>query len=134
MQFQLNQKLEEDTFLIKDLPLCRLLLMNDSRYPWLILVPRIAGLRDIDDTPAENHALLWHEINFASQALKQHCAPYKLNVAALGNQVEQLHIHVIARNRDDHAWPGPVWGVGTTQNYSADQAEAMVTDLLAILK
>mgnify|MGYP001820226774 FL=1 len=116
--FELHERLAADTSLVCELPLSRCLLMNDARYPWLILVPRIAGLRDLHEVPAENRQVLFDEIEQTSQALIEHTDAFKINVAALGNQVPQLHIHVIARQQDDAAWPGPVWGVGEAVPYS----------------
>ncbi|MEM9620206.1 MAG: HIT domain-containing protein [Pseudomonadota bacterium] len=123
MSFQLHPQLAADTLWITDLPLCRVLLMNDSRYPWLILVPRLAELRDLHHVPATDQPQLWQEIMQASTILETLTQPHKLNVAALGNQVPQLHIHVIARQQDDAAWPGPVWGVGSAQPYAERIAE-----------
>lgn len=111
--FSLDARLAADTHPVAELSLSRLLLMDDARYGWLILVPRRAGLRELADLPrADQHRLL-DEIEIARHALAA-LGPYdKLNLGALGNIVEQLHVHVIARRRDDAAWPGPVWGHGT---------------------
>lgn len=127
--FVLHRQLHSDTTLVVELPLCRCLLMNDARYPWLILVPRITGLREFHDVPREQRASLYDEIDLVSQALLHVCKPYKLNVAALGNQVPQLHIHVIARQKDDPAWPGPVWGVGSAQAYSTARKATLLQQL-----
>lgn len=116
--FELHPQLAADTFPVADLSLCRVLLMNDARYPWLILVPRRPELRDLHDVDASESAVLFSEIRRTSQALDRLYSPFKINVAALGNQVPQLHIHVIARFEDDPAWPGPVWGVGKGLAYS----------------
>jgi diadenosine tetraphosphate (Ap4A) HIT family hydrolase len=116
-EFVLHDKLAADTEWVTDLPLCRCLLMRDGRFPWLILVPRIADLREFHDVPNAQRAALMQEIEQASRALQQLTHAYKLNVAALGNQVPQLHIHVIARQTEDAAWPGPVWGVGNPEPY-----------------
>jgi diadenosine tetraphosphate (Ap4A) HIT family hydrolase len=127
--FVLHQQLHSDTALVAELPLCRCLLMNDARYPWLILVPRIADLREFHDVPREQRTALYDEIDLVSQALLHVCNPHKLNVAALGNQVPQLHIHVIARQMDDPAWPGPVWGVGSAQAYSTARKNTLLQQL-----
>lgn len=118
--FALDAQLAADTHVIGDLPLSQLLLMDDARYPWLILVPRRAGLCEwIDlDLPAQTQLLA--EINRTARALQTLYAPDKLNIAALGNIVAQLHVHVIARQRDDAAWPAPVWGYGERQAYAVD--------------
>jgi len=116
-KFSLHERLQADTSLVADLALCSCLLMEDARFPWLILVPRIDGMREFHDVPQQHRAQLLDEIDRASRAMQTHGNAYKLNVAALGNQVEQLHIHVIARTQDDPAWPGPVWGVGKAMPY-----------------
>ena len=109
--FALDPRLAADTLRLGSLKLCEVLLFNDSRFPWLILVPARAGLVEIVDLNAEDRALLMQEISIASQALKKVTNCHKLNVAALGNQVRQLHVHVIARFEADAAWPNPVWGL-----------------------
>ena len=131
--FHLHEKLAADTEKVAELPLCRCLLMRDARYPWLILVPRIEGLRELHEVPEPERAQLFVEIEQASLALQQVTNPYKLNVAALGNQVPQLHIHVIARRTDDPAWPGPVWGVGASQDYDKATMQALLRALRAKL-
>ena len=118
MSFKLHERLAEDCFEICNLEICTILLMNDARYPWLILVPRRPDLRDLHEIAEAEQAQVFAEITQASQVLESLYAPHKLNVAALGNQVPQLHIHVIARTQDDPAWPGPVWGVGAAEAYS----------------
>lgn len=119
--FALDSRLEQDTFALGDFPLCRLLLSKDANYPWFILVPRrpdISELFDLDDSEREQ---LWKETNFLSKTLKDCFAADKMNVAALGNVVSQLHIHVIVRRLTDVAWPAPVWGNKPAIEYSADQ-------------
>ncbi len=112
--FRLHPRLVADCFDLGSLPLCQVLLMNDERFPWCILVPRIPELRDLHDVPRERRTALFDEIEQVSNALLQIHRADKMNVAALGNVVPQLHVHVIARTTTDAAWPGPVWGVGTT--------------------
>ena len=112
MSFTLHPKLAADCEPLAELPLCSALLMRDHRFPWLILVPRRDGLRDLHDLPREHAATLFDEIGAASRVLQSSCNAEKINVAALGNQVPQLHIHVIARYKSDIAWPGPVWNAG----------------------
>ena len=109
MAFELHPTLAADTRLVQALPVCDLLLMNDSRYGWCILVPRVQGLRELHEVPTEQQGELTLEINAVSRALQHAYEADKMNVAALGNQVSQLHVHVIARRRDDPAWPDPVW-------------------------
>lgn len=116
--FVLDSRLQQDTLLIGDFPLCRLLLSNDSNYPWFILVPRRADIVEVFELTAEEQLQLWHETTALSQLLKVTFNADKLNVAALGNVVSQLHMHVIVRHRADPAWPAPVWGKLPAQPYT----------------
>lgn len=108
--FHLDDQLAADSHPIAELPACALRLMDDSNYPWLVLVPRVPEARELIDLDANARIAVMHEIDLAARVLKQEFRPYKLNVAALGNLVSQLHIHVIARYTEDPAWPAPVWG------------------------
>lgn len=103
--------------------------MNDSRYPWLILVPEHPGLRDLHDLRNDDQVTAMTEIDLASRALQHLHSPDKINVAALGNMVPQLHIHVIARFTHDPAWPAPVWGIGDAIPYEAGALEPILTGL-----
>jgi diadenosine tetraphosphate (Ap4A) HIT family hydrolase len=125
MTFALDPRLAADTLNIGDFSLSRLLLMNDARFPWLILVPRRAGFAEIVDLNGGERALLMEEIALASEALRTLPQVDKINVGALGNIVRQLHVHVVARKIGDAAWPGPVWGAGTPQRYEEDAAAAL---------
>ena len=116
MAFVLHEKLAADCERIGDFELCTLLLMRDHRFPWTILVPRLAGLRDFHDLPRAQASALFDEIAVVSRVLIDAFAAEKINVAALGNQVPQLHVHVIARYANDAAWPGPVWNAGVAEN------------------
>jgi len=107
--FTLDPRLEADTRAVARLPLCRVLLVNDSRFPWLILVPERAGVREIHQLAPAERAVLIEEVAAAARALERLTGAEKMNVAALGNQVPQLHVHVIARFAKDQAWPTPVW-------------------------
>lgn len=129
MSFELHERLAADTFLVTDLPFCRVLLMNDRRFPWLILVPRRAGLRDFDDVAAAEKPNFHAEIDLASQVLREATGAEKMNVAALGNMVPQLHVHVIARFAADAAWPGPVWGKGEAVPYEEAEANGFARKL-----
>ncbi|MDP6376229.1 MAG: HIT family protein [Pseudomonadales bacterium] len=122
MSFHLHPQLAADCHLITRLDACDLLLMNDSRYPWCILVPRIEHLRDLHDIPRGRREAVMDEVDAVARALQQIHHADKINVAALGNQVPQLHVHVIARHTTDEAWPGPVWGVGTPRAYEQEPA------------
>jgi diadenosine tetraphosphate (Ap4A) HIT family hydrolase len=125
--------LDADTMPVKRLPLCDVLLMNDARYPWLILVPRRPSVSEIIDLSPDDRGRLMDEIALASTALKGAFDPDKLNVAALGNRVRQLHVHIIARFVSDVAWPGPVWGVGEAAPYPPHMAGMLIDRLEAAL-
>jgi diadenosine tetraphosphate (Ap4A) HIT family hydrolase len=119
--FELNSQLAADSVAVDSWPLCEVLLANDANYPWLILVPRRPGLRDYHDLLPADMVVAGEEISRASRALVGLFAPTKVNVAALGNMVPQLHIHVIARFADDPAWPQPIWGVVPATPYAQDE-------------
>jgi diadenosine tetraphosphate (Ap4A) HIT family hydrolase len=122
--FTLHPRLAADTTALGDWPLCRLLLMNDARFPWIILVPARADLREVHDLPPAERATLIEEVARASALMQQAFKADKMNVAALGNQVPQLHIHIIARFASDPAWPNPVWGQGQARPMSeAERSE-----------
>lgn len=127
--FELHPQLAADTVPVVEWPLCQVLLINDATYPWLVLVPARPDLRDLDDLPQADMALATGEIVKASRALKGLYNPAKINVAALGNMVPQLHIHVIARFEEDAAWPKPVWGVAPAQPYGPDALRARLSEL-----
>jgi diadenosine tetraphosphate (Ap4A) HIT family hydrolase len=124
--WSLHPQLHADTVPVCDLALSRLLAMNDANFPWLIVVPRRAGVSEIIDL-GDEQALLMNELALVSRALKDETRCDKLNVAAIGNMVAQLHIHVVARRKDDAAWPKPVWGVVPRLAYEADAMEHFVT-------
>ena len=134
--FSLHPQLTKDTHFVTDLPLCRVLLMNESRYPWFILVPRRAGIREIHELTSTERQQLWAESDQVSRALMAIFQPDKLNIAALGNMVPQLHIHHIARFQTDAAWPAPVWGkfvpVPYTVEIAALRCETLRTTLYSI--
>jgi diadenosine tetraphosphate (Ap4A) HIT family hydrolase len=124
--FTLHPQLAADTFLLGDFPLCTCRLMNDMHYPWLILVPQVADVREIYELGGRDQQQLLRESSWLAQRLAQHFNADKINIAALGNMVPQLHIHHIARYRNDCAWPAPVWG--------KHPAEAYTDDTLAMMK
>jgi diadenosine tetraphosphate (Ap4A) HIT family hydrolase len=123
--WSLHPLLAADTVPVCDLALSRLLAMNDTNFPWLILVPRRAGVGEIIDLGAEQ-AVLMDELAKVSRALKDETRCDKLNVAAIGNVVPQLHIHIVARRKDDAAWPKPVWGAVPQRVYEAAAMERFV--------
>lgn len=110
--FHLHPELMKDTAWVGDLPLCRVLLMNNRLFPWIILVPRQEDLRELIDLNVVDLHRLMDEIAVTSKVVNEIVNPDKLNVAALGNQVSQLHVHVVGRLQGDSAWPNPVWGAG----------------------
>lgn len=121
----LHPTLARDTVEVARLALCRVLLMKDRRFPWLILVPERDLVREIHELPAGDRAVLIEEIARASEALTRLVQPDKVNVGALGNVVPQLHVHVVARFAADPAWPGPVWGSGAAVPYPDGELEEM---------
>ncbi|MHC8307013.1 HIT domain-containing protein [Pseudomonas sp. PB3P13] len=131
--FALDPRLQQDTLAIGDFPLSRLLLSNDSNYPWFILVPRREGISEIFQLDVADQQQLWQETTTLSEGLKDSFDADKLNVAALGNVVSQLHMHVIVRKRDDAAWPAPVWGRHPAKPYSPDQIVAIRERLRVVL-
>ncbi len=131
--FALDPRLQQDTLPIGDFPLCRLLLSNDSNYPWFILVPRRDDISEIFQLDVADQQQLWQETTALSELLKDSFDADKLNVAALGNVVSQLHMHVIVRKREDAAWPAPVWGKHPAKPYSAEQVAAIRERLRLVL-
>jgi diadenosine tetraphosphate (Ap4A) HIT family hydrolase len=132
--WSLHPQLEADTVPVGGLALSRVLLANDANYPWLILVPRIPGVTELIDLDPNEQVQLLGEIDAAARALKDVTACEKLNIAALGNMVAQLHVHVIARRHSDAAWPKPVWGVAPAKAYDAEARNVLVTKLRHELK
>lgn len=132
--FSLDPQLERDTVRLAALPLCDLLLMNDANYPWLILVPRRASIRELIELNGHDQQQYQLESNMISQLLRGQFKADKLNIAALGNIVSQLHIHHIARFHHDSAWPKPVWGVLPPLPYASTELAKVLTLILSGLK
>ncbi|MDB5972129.1 MAG: histidine triad protein [Hydrocarboniphaga sp.] len=131
--FSLHAQLAADCAVIADAPLSRLLLMNDAQYPWFILVPRIAGLREIYELDTAGQQLLLAESVALGRAAMQAYGGDKLNVAALGNMVPQLHLHHIVRHHGDAAWPAPVWGRHPAVPYTPEQRSERLAKLGPLL-
>jgi diadenosine tetraphosphate (Ap4A) HIT family hydrolase len=131
--FTLDPQLEADTYTLGHLNLCRVLLMNDARYPWLVLVPQRSDMAEIIDLNEAERVQLMDEIAATSQVLKVLYGPDKINVGALGNRVRQLHVHVLARFVSDVAWPGPVWGAGVAQAYPPHMAGVVIDRIVDAL-
>lgn len=132
--FRIDSQLERDTVRVAALPLCDMLLMNDANYPWLILVPRRASIRELIELNDHDQQQYQLESNMTSQLLQEQFKADKLNIAALGNVVSQLHIHHIARFYHDSAWPKPVWGVLPPLAYTPDELAKALTLILSGLK
>jgi diadenosine tetraphosphate (Ap4A) HIT family hydrolase len=131
--FALDPRLAADTRPVASLPLCEVLLMDDARFAWLVLVPRRPGASEIADLDEADQATLWREVNRAAAALRAVAPCDKLNLGALGNIVRQLHVHVVARREGDAAWPGPVWGHGTAQRLGERERDGMIERLRVAL-
>ncbi|QOR40416.1 HIT domain-containing protein [Billgrantia diversa] len=130
---ELDERLVRDSYPVAELPLCQLRLMDDTRFPWLILIPRRAGVSEVFDLGEADRQQLWREASEVGHMLQALTQADKINVANLGNVVAQLHVHIVARLRGDDAWPGPVWGQGQPQPYDLDGLASMRDHLLARL-
>ncbi|MBN9044968.1 MAG: HIT domain-containing protein [Rhizobiales bacterium] len=129
--FKLDKRLDADTFFVAVLGLSELRLMNDRRWPWLILVPRRPGMTEIHDMTPLDQTMLTFEAGMVAEALKNVTGCDKINTGALGNIVRQLHLHVIARSEGDAGWPGPVWGHGARIPYDEAEAETFIAAVRA---
>ena len=132
--FQLDPVLAADTLFIGRFTLCEVRLMDDLRWPWLILVPRMPGLTELHDLPLSELAMAAGEWAASARALKEVTGATKVNIGALGNVVRQLHLHVVARNEGDANWPGPVWGHGARQPYGDRAREFFANRITAALR
>jgi diadenosine tetraphosphate (Ap4A) HIT family hydrolase len=124
--FELDPRLEGDSVPLIWLGLCELRLMNDQRWPWLVLVPQRPGITELHDLTPLDQAMLTFETNMVAQGLKRATGCTKINSGALGNIVRQLHVHVVARSEGDPGWPGPVWGFGPREPYKKHTMHALI--------
>lgn len=131
--FQLDERIVRDSDLLTKIGLCELRLMKDSRWPWLMLVPQRPGASEIFDLTPLDQTMLTFETTLVAEALKKVTGATKINIAAIGNIVRQLHVHVIARSEGDANWPGPVWGFGTAEPRTADETKAFSAKILDAL-
>ncbi|MDH0646419.1 HIT domain-containing protein [Pseudomonas sp. GD03858] len=131
--FTLDSRLQQDSLVLGDLPLCRLLLSKDANYPWFILVPRRADVSELFELDEVDQRQLWEETTALAEALKDAFAADKMNVATLGNVVSQLHMHVIVRRHGDAAWPAPVWGKVPAIGYTQEQVDGVRQRMRALL-
>lgn len=128
-EFILDRRLQADCLYLHKMELCDLLLMNDNRWPWLILVPRIVDAKEIHQVNNQDQLSLLHETVLVSSILSDICGCEKINTGALGNIVRQLHVHVVGRNPGDANWPGPVWGYGERQPYQQERQVRLMNDI-----
>lgn len=129
--FETDPRLVNDSYPVTELPLCQLRLMDDARFPWLVLIPRQPGAREVFDLDARAQQQLWREATAVGQAMLAALGGDKLNIASLGNVVDQLHVHIVVRRREDAAWPAPVWGHGQAEAYDLDHLAALRARVLA---
>lgn len=132
-EFELDGRIARDSDLVSVLGLCQLRIQNDSRWPWLVMVPERPGMTEIFELSPAEQALLSAEVNRVAGALKTVTGATKINVGALGNIVRQLHVHVIARFEGDANWPGPIWGFGQAQPYGESQKQDFLNKLVEAL-
>ena len=133
MSFQLDERLARDCFELGSFKFCRLLLMNNPAIPWFILVP-VTDCTEICDLSVEQQAQLWAEVNSVAAYVRNTFAVDKLNVAAIGNIVRQLHVHVVGRSETDYCWPGVVWGSEWNDTYAASDVAKLRESVAAALK
>ncbi|CAM3600803.1 HIT domain-containing protein [Halomonas lysinitropha] len=126
-----DTRLVEDSYPLTELPLCQLRLMDDARFPWLVLIPRRLEASEVFELDASAQQQLWREATAVGKAMLDALGGNKLNIASLGNIVAQLHVHVIVRRHEDAAWPAPVWGHGQAEPYDLDGLAEMRARILA---
>jgi diadenosine tetraphosphate (Ap4A) HIT family hydrolase len=129
--FELDARLEAVSHPVLWLGLCELRLMNDRRWPWLLLVPQRPGIEEMHDLTPLDQAMLTFETNMVSQTLKRQTGCEKINIAALGNRIRQLHLHIVARSQNDPCWPAPVWGQDPREPYRQDELRQLAGALRA---
>ena len=130
VRYELHPQLAADTHPVAAFDLCELRMMDDANYPWLVLVPRLPGAHELIDLDGRQRHALTDEVDRAARALRDAFHPHKLNIAALGNLVPQLHVHVIARFEHDPAWPSPVWGRVAARPYTPE----LLVERIALLQ
>ena len=129
-EFVLDQRLINDTYFVTNLSLCSVLLMNDSRYPWIIAVPRKNEIREIYELKSSEQLLLLREINLLAEIINGKFNADKINIGSIGNIVPQLHIHIVGRKENDPAWPAPVWGFSPALAYEEKNAAKIIINLI----
>ncbi len=134
MRFNLDKRLENDSVFVTEFELCQVRLINDSNYPWYLLIPKRNGLCELTDLSTEDYLTLTNESLLLTKAMQNNYSPDKMNIATLGNIVSQLHIHHIARYLIDIAWPNPVWGRAAAKPYTEDEVAEHARNMYAQLK
>ena len=127
--FEIDSQLKQTSYPLVSLGVCDLRLVDDERWPWILIIPRVTHAVELIDLSPELRGDVWLEIDHVARVMRDQFSPHKLNIAALGNQVRQLHVHCIARFPDDDAWPNPVWGVGDSIPYDSEFLAARLTQL-----
>ena len=127
--FQIDSQLKQTSYPLTSLNVCDLRLVDDQRWPWMLIIPRVAHAVELIDISPDLRAQVWLEIDHVGRVMRDQFSPHKLNIAALGNQVRQLHVHCIARFPEDEAWPNPVWGVGDSVPYDSDLLNSRLNGL-----
>ena len=120
VSFVIDSQLKQTSYPLTSLDVCDLRLVDDQRWPWLLIIPRVPHAVELIDITPDLRAEVWLEIDHVGRVMRDQFSPHKLNIAALGNQVRQLHVHCIARFPEDEAWPNPVWGVGDSVPYDSE--------------
>jgi diadenosine tetraphosphate (Ap4A) HIT family hydrolase len=128
-EFELDARLARDTELVASLGLCQLRISKDARWPWFLLVPQRNAVSEVFELTPLDQALLTFETNMVAEALKRATGAEKINAAAIGNIVRQLHVHIVARSEGDPNWPGPIWGFGQSEPYDDAQKQALINRL-----
>ncbi len=129
MVWQLDPKIDADTYHAIDQPGLVILLMDDERYPWLIIVPKKDNIRELIDLDEDEKKQIYQCIDLISNFLKLKYINTTINIAKIGNIVKQLHIHIVARNENDYSWPNPVWGIGQPHKYNKNDAKILIEEL-----
>jgi diadenosine tetraphosphate (Ap4A) HIT family hydrolase len=127
--FEIDSQLKQTSYPLVSLGVCDLRLVDDQRWPWILIIPRVTHAVELIDLSPELRSDVWLEIDHVARVMRDQFSPHKLNIAALGNQVRQLHVHCIARFPDDEAWPNPVWGVGDSVPYDSALLAARLNHL-----
>ncbi|QRM53836.1 HIT family protein [Sinorhizobium sp. BG8] len=133
-EYHLDERLARDSDLVTKIGLCELRLMKDGRWPWLVLIPQRGGISEVFELTPLDQTMLTFETALVGEALKRATGATKINVAAIGNIVRQLHVHVIARNEGDPNWPGPVWGFGSAEIRDDEERASLAAKLVEALK